>query len=81
MIDVSGRASKIYSWTYPSIATWLNIWKFSDVKKNLNEDKSEAIHFLPEIVFVHNRCTKCKSSDFEIISGRGVSVKSILGVK
>jgi len=58
-----------------------SIWIFDDMKKNLDKDESEAIHFLPEIAFVHNRCPKCGSPDFEIISGRGVSIKSIKGVK
>jgi hydrogenase nickel incorporation protein HypA/HybF len=58
-----------------------NIWTFDELKKSLNQDESEAIHFLPEIAFVHNRCSICGSPDFEIISGRGVSIKSIKGVK
>ena len=56
-----------------------NIWKFSDIRKKLKNDESEAIHFIPEVAFVHSRCTKCKSPDFEIISGRGISIKSIKG--
>lgn len=56
-------------------------WKFSDVKKKLNEDESEAIHFIPEVAFVHTRCPKCGSPDFEITSGRGVSITSIKGEK
>jgi hydrogenase nickel incorporation protein HypA/HybF len=58
-----------------------NTWKFDDMKKKLNEDESEAIHFLPEVAFVHARCPKCGSPDFEIISGRGVSITSIKGEK
>lgn len=56
-----------------------NTWKFSDIKKKLNEDEGEAIHFIPEIAFVHMRCPKCGSPDFEIKSGRGVSIISIKG--
>jgi hydrogenase nickel incorporation protein HypA/HybF len=56
-----------------------NIWKFSDIRKKLKNDESEAIHFIPEVAFVHSRCTKCKSPDFDIISGRGISIKSIKG--
>ncbi len=58
-----------------------NTWSFDDMKKKLNEDESEAIHFLPEVAFVHTRCPKCGSPDFEIISGRGVSITSIKGEK
>jgi len=58
-----------------------NKWKFDDMKKKLNEDESEAIHFLPEVAFVHSRCPKCGSPDFEIISGRGVTITSIKGGK
>ena len=56
-----------------------NIWKFSDISNDLNNEESEAIHFIPEVAFVHSRCTRCKSPDFEIISGRGVSITSIKG--
>ncbi len=54
-------------------------WKFSDIIKKLNKDESEAIHFIPEVTFVHSRCPKCNSPDFEIMSGRGVSILSIRG--
>ena len=58
-----------------------NTWTFSDMKKKLNKDESEAIHFIPEVAFVHTRCPKCKSPDFEIIAGRGVSITQIKGKK
>jgi len=58
-----------------------NTWKFSDMKKKLNKDESEAIHFLPEVAFVHTRCPRCGSPDFEITTGRGVSIVSIKGEK
>jgi hydrogenase nickel incorporation protein HypA/HybF len=58
-----------------------NTWSFSDMKKKLNEDESEAIHFIPEVAFVHTRCPKCKSPDFEITTGRGVSITQIKGKK
>jgi len=54
-------------------------WSFSDVKKKLSEDEAEAVHFVPEVAFVHTRCPKCGSPDFEITCGRGVSIKSIKG--
>ena len=56
-------------------------WKFSDMRKKLKEDESEAIHFIPEVAFVHTRCPKCGSPDFEITTGRGVSITSIKGEK
>ena len=56
-------------------------WKFSDMKKKLSEDEGEAIHFIPEVAFVHMRCPKCGSPDFEITTGRGVSITSITGEK
>ena len=56
-----------------------NEWSFSDMRKKLSEDESEAIHFVPEVAFVHTRCPKCGSPDFEIAVGRGVSISSIKG--
>jgi hydrogenase nickel insertion protein HypA len=58
-----------------------NTWKFSDIKKKLDVDESEAIHFIPEVAFVHTRCLKCGSPDFQITSGRGVTITSIKGEK
>ena len=58
-----------------------NTWTFDDIKGKLNEDESEAIHFIPETAFVHTRCPKCKSPDFEIEKGRGVSITQIKGEK
>lgn len=54
-------------------------WKYSDMKKKLNEKESEAIHFIPEVVLVHARCPKCGSPDFEIRKGRGVTLTSLKG--
>ena len=54
-------------------------WKFKDMKKKLNEDESESIHFIPEVALVHARCPKCGSPDFDITTGRGVSISSIKG--
>jgi hydrogenase nickel incorporation protein HypA/HybF len=58
-----------------------NHWSFDDLKKGINEDESEAIHFIPEVALVHSRCQKCGSPDFEITKGRGVSILSIKGEK
>ncbi|MCX6670464.1 MAG: hydrogenase nickel incorporation protein HypA [Euryarchaeota archaeon] len=56
-------------------------WSYSDMKKKLNETESESIHFIPEVVFVHARCPRCGSPDFEITKGRGVVLSSIKGVR
>ena len=56
-------------------------WSFSDMKKKISEDEGEAIHFIPEVAFVHTRCPKCASPDFEITTGRGVSITQIKGEK
>ena len=56
-------------------------WSFSDMKKKLAEDEGEAIHFIPEVAFVHARCPKCGSPDFKITTGRGVSILQIKGEK
>jgi hydrogenase nickel incorporation protein HypA/HybF len=51
------------------------------MKKKFNETESESIHFIPEVVFVHARCPKCGSPDFEITKGRGVVLSSIKGLR
>ena len=56
-------------------------WQFKDMKEGLSEDEAEAIHFIPEVAFVHTRCPKCHSPDFTIVKGRGVSISSIKGIK
>lgn len=58
-----------------------NTWSYDYMKKKLNDDETEAIHFIPEVTFVHTRCPKCKSPDFEITTGRGVSIIQIKGEK
>jgi len=58
-----------------------NTWSFSDMRKKISEDEGEAIHFIPEVAFVHTRCPKCGSPDFEITGGRGVSITQIKGEK
>lgn len=56
-----------------------HIWNFK--KDKLDETEAEAIHFLPEMAFVHMRCPRCGSPDFTVIKGRGVSITSIKGEK
>ena len=55
------------------------IWSFKETK--LDEETMEAIHFVPEVAHAYIKCLKCRSPDFEIISGRGVQIESIKGVK
>jgi len=54
-------------------------WEF-DLKK-LDKTTAEAIHFVPEVAHTYIRCPKCGSSDFEIVSGRGVWLENIKGAK
>lgn len=56
-------------------------WLFDDVKKNLDDDETESIHFIPETAHVFLKCPACKSPDFEIVKGRGIWVDSIEGEK
>ena len=58
-----------------------NEWTYQDMKQDLDEKESEAIHFIPEVVFVHARCPKCKSPDFKIAKGRGVTLRTIKGTR
>ncbi len=54
-------------------------WDFS--AEGMEEDVSEAIHFLPEMAHVYLKCPKCGSPDFEFSQGRGVWIESIRGAK
>ena len=57
------------------------IWSFYDMKKKLSKYEAESIHFIPEVALVHSRCPVCGSPDFEILTGRGVTITSIKGEK
>ncbi len=54
-------------------------WLFK--KENLAKEASEAIHFIPEVAHTYIKCPKCGSPDFEIISGRGIWLENVRGVK
>ena len=56
-----------------------NSWVFN--KKKLDENASEAIHFVPEIAHTYINCPKCGSPDFEILEGRGILLQSVKGVE
>ncbi len=45
------------------------------------KDEAEFIHFVPEMAHTFLKCPACKSPDFEIAAGRGVSVSYIKGEK
>ena len=42
-------------------------------------DEAEAIHFVPELAHAFLRCPGCRSADFEVTGGRGVSIDAIEG--
>ena len=54
-------------------------WEFSN--REMDEETSEAIHFVPEMAHVYVKCPSCESPDFEVLEGRGVILASITGVK
>lgn len=54
-------------------------WRLSH--EDLDEEMSEAIHFVPEMAHVYVKCPECGSPDFEIVEGRGVWFASIEGRK
>ncbi|HID26105.1 MAG TPA: hydrogenase nickel incorporation protein HypA [Thermoplasmata archaeon] len=56
-------------------------WKLKDTSKTLDEEVKESIHFIPELAHSFIRCPVCKSPDFDIVEGRGVTIKSISGEK
>ncbi len=54
-------------------------WKFR--ADTMDADTVEAIHFVPEVAHTYLRCPACHSPDFEILTGRGVWLASVKGVK
>lgn len=50
-----------------------------DTRGPLDEEESEAIHFIPELAHAFLRCPGCDSPDFEVSGGRGVSIESLEG--
>jgi len=42
-------------------------------------DEAEFIHFMPEMAHTFLKCPKCKSPDFEIVEGRGVTISYLKG--
>ena len=54
-------------------------WFFGE--ENIDEETTEAIHFVPEIAYMCIRCPKYGSPDFEIMQGRGVWLERVKGMK
>jgi hydrogenase nickel incorporation protein HypA/HybF len=54
-------------------------WFFK--KEIFGEEVLEAIHFLPEVSHAYFKCPACGSPDFEIVSGRGIWIVSIRGLR
>lgn len=52
-------------------------WDFEENKKNLTEEESESIHFVPDLAHTYIRCPNCNSPDFKIEKGRGVWIDSV----
>ncbi len=52
-------------------------WNLSETKKRLSEKQAEFIHFIPDIAHSYMQCPNCKSVDFEIKKGRGLSIASV----
>ncbi len=44
---------------------------------SVDEQIREAIHFVPEVIYSYFKCPRCGSRDYEIISGRGLSIEKI----
>jgi hydrogenase nickel incorporation protein HypA/HybF len=54
-------------------------WKFNS--EEISKEKTEAIHFLPEMAHIYLQCPKCQSPDFEITEGRGIWLGKVKGMK
>ena len=48
-----------------------------DQSPELTPESMEAIHFLPEAAHAFLRCPYCRSPDYGVSKGRGVSISSI----
>jgi len=44
-------------------------------------EEAEYIHFIPEMAHAFMKCPRCKSPDFNIVSGRGVYIKYLKGTR
>jgi hydrogenase nickel incorporation protein HypA/HybF len=44
-----------------------------------DEEALEAIHMIPELAHAFLRCPCCRSPDFEIVAGRGITLQRVEG--
>ncbi|MEM1873717.1 MAG: hydrogenase nickel incorporation protein HypA [Acidilobaceae archaeon] len=51
-------------------------WRLRD--ESISEEVREYIHFLPEAIHAFIKCPFCASSDFDVVSGRGVRLSIVL---
>jgi hydrogenase nickel incorporation protein HypA/HybF len=50
-----------------------------DVDIDTDGDEGEAVHFIPELSHAYARCPECRSPDFDITAGRGITLSRIEG--
>lgn len=50
-----------------------------DVDIDADGDEGEAVHFIPELSHAFARCPECRSPDFDITQGRGITLERIEG--
>ncbi|MEM1646198.1 MAG: hydrogenase nickel incorporation protein HypA [Ignisphaera sp.] len=43
--------------------------------ESIDELSKEYIHFIPEVVHTFISCPQCGSHDYEVVSGRGISIE------
>lgn len=53
-------------------------WSILNLKDALSGDEIESVHFIPELIHVFIKCPRCSSSDFQIIEGRGITLKGVV---
>jgi hydrogenase nickel incorporation protein HypA/HybF len=51
----------------------------AEARASSGDEESEAIHFVPELAHAFLRCPHCQSPDFEVVTGRGVTLQSVEG--
>jgi len=51
-------------------------WSLAETRA-LDDQTREAIHFLPEAAHAFIRCPSCRSPDYRVQTGRGVSIASL----
>ena len=56
-------------------------WDFSQSEKDLSNNSSESIHFIPELAHTFVKCPDCGSTDFEVLKGQSIWIESIEGIK